>query len=57
MRFTVGCAKELFVSIIRVQHTFASISESAVIVITGFLRNQSPYLGPVYTTPVERQGK
>jgi len=54
VRFTVGCAKELFVSIIRVQHTFASISESAVIVITGFLRNQSPYLGPVYTTPVER---
>jgi len=38
----VGCAKELFVSVI--QHTFASISESAVIVITDFLRHQLPYL-------------
>jgi hypothetical protein len=42
VRFTVGCAKELVVSII--QHTFASISEPAVIVITDFLRHQLPYL-------------
>ena len=38
----MGCAKEWFVAII--QHTFASISGSAVTVITDSLRHQLPYL-------------